>query len=248
MLHILHVIKVYINYFILNGGDFMNTSNDLNRTGSSLLVQGAVFLAIVLLWPIFMTLSKITGDIQEQLLVIAERRSIYILNFVIASLIAPALSLIMVTLSFYVPTKKKTPILSVFGIILLAPYLTLVSIAYTSQYTILQSFITEGNLPLAELWYLDNLESIPYFINQLGYTFFALSAILIGFKFLYERGIPKTIGVLLWLSGTLSIIAFVGLTLGNKMLNFSTIISGMLTIPIGILVMIWGVTLKRQDK
>lgn len=224
----------------------MNSSNDLKRTGSSLLVQGALFMIIVLLWPMFMALSKTTGDIQEQLLAIAGIRNIFILNFVIASLIAPTLSLIMVTLAFYVPTKMKTPLLSMFGIILLAPYLTLASIAYTSQYTLLQSLLAEGNLPLAELWYLDNLASIPYFINQLGYTFFALSALMIGFKFLYERGIPKTIGILLWISGTLSIIAFVGLTIGSEMLNFCTFISGMLTIPIGILIIIWGVRLNKQ--
>lgn len=226
----------------------MNTRDDFKRIGSSLLVQGALFMGVVLLWPIFMTLSRTTGDIQEQLLAITDSRGIYILNFVIASLIAPTLSLIMVTLAFYAPSKRKTPILSMFGIILLAPYLTLVSIAYTSQFTILQGFIIQGNLPLAELWFLDNPDSIPYFFNQLGYVFFALSALLIGFKFLYESNIAKAIGTLLWLSAFLSIVAFIGLIIGNELLNFSTIISGMLTIPIGILVMIWGVRLKRQDK
>jgi hypothetical protein len=124
---------------------------------------------------------------------------------------------------------------------------TLASFSYTSQYTVLQSFLRREDFVQAELWYFENFGSVPYFINQLGYVFFGLSGLFIGFKFLKEQGVPRAVGVLLWISGILSFIAFGGLALGSELMNFSTLISGMLTLPIGILVMVWGKGLMRIE-
>ncbi|WP_165868617.1 hypothetical protein [Natranaerovirga hydrolytica] len=210
------------------------------------MVVGIVFTALVILWPIFMMMSQPVGEINDQLRSLGTRKSIYVLNFVLASLIAPSISFILISIAFFVPSNKDTPILSVMGVLLLVPYITLVSIAYTSQFIILQSFISSGNLIEAGYWYFGNQSSIPYFINQLGYLFFALSGLLIGYRFLFEKGIPKSVAVLLWSSGIFSILAFVGLGMKNDVLNFSTILSGMLTIPIGILVILWGMRLRSQ--
>lgn len=222
----------------------------LKKAGITLLIGGIVFTAVVILWPMFMMMTQPVGEMNEQLLSIQAKSDIYTMNFVLASLIAPSLSFILICIAFFVPSKKETPILNMMGALLLAPYITLVSIAYVSQYTILQSFLSLGDLFQASYWYFGNQDSISYFVNQLGYMFFALSGLLIGYRFLFEKGIPKSVGVLLWLSGILSIIAFVGLAMKSDALNFSTILSGVLTIPIGILVIIWGKRLmsKQQNK
>lgn len=213
-----------------------------------MILGGTLFTIVILLWPIFMVLSKTTGNLHDQLLSIADNPSMYMINFVIASFIAPATSFIMITLALFIKTKKETPILNIFGVFLLAPYVTLVSIAYASQYTLLQSYLNDANFSEASLWFFENSNSVSYFLNQLGYTFFALSALLIGFKLLFEQGIPKAVGVLLWLSGFLSIVAFIGLTMKNEILNLSTIISGLTMVPIGIIVIIWGVKLARHKE
>lgn len=215
-------------------------------TGKALLIGGTIYTIVVLLWPVFMILSQTNGDIQEQLSAIGGNPGIYMTTFVVASLIAPAIAFLMLILAFFIETKKKTPLLNMLGALLLTPYITLVSIAYTSQYTLFQSFIAAGNFREAEIWYFGNLHSIPYFINQLGYTFFALSALLIGYKLLFEHGAPKALGVLLWVSGLLSIIAFAGLALNNEAINSITVISGILTVPIGIIAAIWGAKRLRQ--
>ena len=93
-------------------------------------------------------------------------------------------------------------------------------------------------------WFFASPYSIAYFLNQLGYTFFAFAACAIGWKFLFENGLLKGIGVLLWASGSLSIIAFIGLAIQNEFLNLATFLSGVLTIPFGILVALKGWRMK----
>ncbi|OEF97164.1 hypothetical protein [Desulfuribacillus alkaliarsenatis] len=217
-----------------------STVKTIVSNGNALLSAGIFFTVIIVLWPILMVMSEVQGTTQEQLMTIADSPRVYTINFAVASLIAPAITWIMLLLAFGIKTKKDTPFLNRFGALLLAPYVTLVSLAYTSQYTLLQSLLREGDWMQAKLWFFDNQGSIPYFANQLGYTFFALSALMIGYKFLLEQGILKAIGYLLWASGVLSIAAFVGLAINNDIMNSSTIISGLLTVPIGVLVMVLG--------
>ncbi len=218
----------------------------IQTKGSAFVYGGIFYTTIVLLWPIFMALSEVDGGIQEQLLIISNDPSIYKLNFIIASLVAPAITLIMILLAYGIPSQKRHPIHHLIGVICLVPYVILVSISYISQYTILFSYFSIDNMDAARQWYFPNADSIPYFLNQLGYSFFAISALLIGHKLLYEKGIPKAIGILLWLSGALSIVAFVGYMGNNHILNASTIISGLLTLPMGILVIIVGFKMKRK--
>jgi len=225
----------------------LDTEKDVKKCGFLLFIGGAVFTAVIILWPIFMVLSQTEGEIGEQLTAISFQPEMYKLNFFIASLIAPAMALILVMLAFKVETRMKTPKLNTLGAVLIVPYAVLVSFAYISQYTLLQGFLNDGDWLQAELWYFNNAASVPYFINQLGYAFFGFSGMLIGFKFLKEKGILRAIGVLLWLSGILSFAAFGGLMLGSELMNFSTIISGLLTLPIGILVMSWGLHLGRRE-
>lgn len=223
----------------------MSSKKDLINNGFQLFIGGGLFTGVVILWPILMVFSQVEGDMQEQLLMISDQPGMYMLNFFVASLIAPTMALILVLLAFRVKTRENTLVLNILGSIFIAPYITFVSFAYASQYTILQGFLRVGDLVQAKIWYFENSTSFPYFVNQLGYVFYGLSGLLIGYKFLREKGIPRAIGILLWISGILSFIAFFGLVVGSELLNSTTIISGLLTLPIGILVMILGLRLKR---
>ncbi|WP_028307995.1 hypothetical protein [Desulfitibacter alkalitolerans] len=164
----------------------MIIGNCVNKTDTALFIGGVIFTVVVILWPILMIMSQPVGEMNEQLLFIQAKSDIYTMSFVLASLIAPSISFILICIAFFVPSKKETPILNMMGALLLAPYITLVSIAYASQYTILQSFLSLGDLFQASYWYFGNQNSIPYFVNQLGYIFFALSGLLIGYRFLFE--------------------------------------------------------------
>lgn len=185
-----------------------------------------------------MVIAEPGGTVDEQLSSIIENSFAYRVNFFLASLIAPALVVVMITLALFVDTQKETPFLNYFGAFLLIPYFLLVSIAYTSQYVLLPKLFTDPDI--AMMWLFTSPHSIAYFLNQLGYTFFAFAACAIGWKFLFEKGLAKSIGVLLWASGVLSIIAFIGLAIQNEFLNLATFPSGLLTIPFGIVVVLLG--------
>ncbi|MDG5788838.1 DUF4386 family protein [Evansella sp. AB-P1] len=224
----------------------MKNISMIHINGKAFIYGGIFYTTIVILWPIFMVLAELEGDIQGQLLTIADNPSIYRWNFAIASMIAPAISFLIILLAFGISVQKRTPILHLVGVIFLVPYVILVSISYISQYTILFKYLSIGNMELASQWYFQNVDSMAYFLNQLGYSFFAVSALLIGYKFLYEKGLPRAIGILLSMSGSLSIVAFIGYIGKNDWLTGSTIVSGILTVPIGILVIILGFRIQRK--
>ena len=211
-------------------------------TRKLLLHGGIIFTIIVLLWPVLMIIAEPGGTVDEQFSSIVENSLAYRINFFLASLIAPALVVVMITLALFVDTKKETPFLNSIGVFLLIPYLILVSIAYTSQYVLLPKLF--ANPELAMIWFFAGPNSIAYFLNQLGYTFFAIAACAIGWKFLFETGLSKAMGILLWTSGTLSIVAFIGLAIENEFLNLATFLSGVLTIPFGVLVALKGWSMR----
>lgn len=218
------------------------------QLGSALIINGIVFSIIIFLWPIIMAIAPGTeGTISEQFSEIASNQVLYQLNFFIASLIGPSILSLMLIFAFFIETKKATPILNVLGIIFLIPYIMFVTISYTSQYTYFINLLN-SNVDLANEWYFGNFNSLPYYFNQLGYTFFAIGAIFIGIRFCFDSGVKKAFGIILELCALLSIIAFIGLVLGNKSLNSASIISGLLTLPFGFFAIIIGRKLKKINK
>lgn len=213
---------------------------------SSFIYGGIVFTTIIVLWPIFMVLAEMGGDVQEQLAIIAHNSTVYRWNFMFATLIAPATAFIMLLMAYGVKVKKHKPVLISVGELALSLYVLSVSISYISQYTTLFNHISKGNLERSENWFFLNPDSYAYFFNQLGYTFFAISALLIGFGLLFEKGLVKVIGVLLWLSGALSIVAFIGYIARNELINTATVASGIIMLPIGILVILLGIKMKKH--
>ena len=217
------------------------------KSGMGLFWGGLLLTIVLLLWPILMFISEVQGTVGEQLEQIAQDPSLYMANFFIASLIAPALIILLVTLAFSLDTNLRTPLLDQVGIIFLVIYAVLVSIAYTSQYVYLPGLLTEGEMSLAKPWFFhDGGTSISYFLNQLGYACFGAAALLIGYKLLFERAMAKAAGVLLWASGLLSLAAFAGLALQIEIQGVISIISGLLMLPVSILAIFWGKKLLQE--
>ena len=214
-------------------------NDDQQDVQQKLFIPALITLVILILWPVMMTLSELSGTIDEQLAWLSSDALLYRLNFLVASLIAPPLVVVMIGLSRYTPAVKQTPLLDQFGMIMLAPYMLLVTIAYSAQYIMVPAALAAGDVQSARQWFFENPQGFSYFFNQLGYTFFALSALAIGFKFLFGRGLVKWIGIVLWSSGMLSLIAFAGLALQNETINSATFISGLLMLPFCLLVMLW---------
>ncbi|MTI96833.1 MAG: hypothetical protein FH749_15375 [Firmicutes bacterium] len=134
------------------------------NVNSMLLSNGIIFALILLMWPILMVLSQLEGSIHQQMEAIEAAPALYILNFVLASLIAPALTMLLISMNYEIKTRVKTPTLNILGVAALGFYVALVSVGYISQYTLLQLLLSHGN-PAAEYWYFNNPDSAAYFLN-----------------------------------------------------------------------------------
>ena len=201
---------------------------------------GILFTVVVLLWPILMTASEITGTVEEQLLQISESPGLFMANFFWASLIAPSILVLMLTFARYTETRKQTPLIYCLSLLFLSGYFVFVSISYVSQYAYLPRLLAEGNIELAVTWYFGNEFSRPYLFNQLGYSLFGIAAILIGYKMFHEPLLPRLIGIVLWASGLLCLLALLGLILHIEGQGLISVLSGLLTVPVGIMSILWG--------
>ena len=246
---------IEVDYIGQGTPDLSNKQNEnINYSGNTktekialTLFRGGIFFTLaVLLWPVLMTASEVTGSIEEQLRQISEAPGLFIANFFWASLIAPSILVLMLTFARYTETRKQTPITYRLCLFFLAGYFIFVSISYMSQYLYFPRLLAEGNIEMAVAWYFGNELSRPYFLNQLGYFLFGIAAIIIGFRLFFEPLLPRLIGITLWASGLLCLFAFLGLILNIEWQGLISIFSGLLTLPMGILSIIWG-RKKLQD-
>ncbi len=220
-------------------------THESSKSASLLFFGGAALVLVIVLWPVFMAASHFDGTIEEQLEFLTADPTMYIINFFIASLIAPVFLVAMLTLAFFIETGRKTPFLNILGVVSLAPYFVLVTIAYTSQYIFLPTLLHGNNLEFAQLWLFDNPDSLIYYLNQLGYMFLAIAMCCIGWKYLFEKGLFRFAGILLWASGVLSAVAFLGLVIGSPILNAATFLSGFLILPFAVIVTVIGWRMRK---
>lgn len=207
-----------------------------------LVFSGTLFTIVLFLWPIFMALFPPLDSNIEQIEAIKSNPAVYKLQFEFAFLIAPSIVYIMIAqLNIFSQTNSISLKL---GYIFLTAYLIFVSISYASQVIIVPRLINNDLVELAQIWLFSSSDSIAYFLNQLGYCFWAIAAILLFGKLIKEKGIIKYISIIYFVSALLSVVAFVGLIIENNVLNSLTVVSGLLLAPVGILSIIWGVKEK----
>jgi CDP-diacylglycerol--glycerol-3-phosphate 3-phosphatidyltransferase len=208
------------------------------------MISGILFTIVLFLWPIFMGISQPVGDCLEQLSWVKDHLIIYKFQFLFAFLISPSLIYLMVSQlnKYHVAiTISKVP-----GLLFITGYVVLNSIAYASQIILVPKFIATGLIEQARVWYLLSPTSITYFINQMGYCFWGIGTIILFAGFIKEKGMIRYLSLIYTISALLSIVAFVGLMIDNRVVNSMTLYSGLVLIPIGIMSVIWGIKENRK--
>lgn len=202
-----------------------------------LRISSAAYFFIVLLWIVLMASAAYSGTVEEKLAALRADILPHILNFANASIIAFPFSAMMIALALL---PAGTPRLRhVMGILFLAPYIVLVSIAYTSQYTYFPLLLNSGS-PAAVDWFFDNPLSAVYFLDQLGYFFLALSGFLIGFDYITSRGLKMLAGINIYLISSFSVAAFVLFAANPETGGMASVISGALTAPLAAILFLFA--------
>jgi hypothetical protein len=218
--------------------------NEQNAQLDSWLSGTAFFLLVTLIfWILLMAMTALSGSLQEQLLQLAEGSILYRLSFVNATLIAPAIVIIIVILAFFIPGGSRNRFFEITGVAFLIPYLLLATITYASQYALLPKLLsnmTNSTVDDVLLWYFNNPDSLVYFFDVLGYTFFGVAALFIGLKYVRYSGMLRGIGLLLLGSAVLAILGFIGYVLEVAVLEYALLLSGFLIVPFAILCIILG--------
>jgi len=214
------------------------------KTYQHLIISGIIFTVVLLLWPIFMGASQAEGSFEEQVKWLNENITLYKIQFFFAFLISPSVLYMMIAQIKQSGTEQG--ILQKLGYLFLAAYLVLNSIAYASQMTVAPSFIKAEMTEQLKVWYMGSNKSVIYFLNQMGYFFWAAGTLLLFSNHLKQKGIIRYISIIYLVSAVLSVAAFAGLIFENDAMNSMTVISGMILAPIGILTIIWGTKEKRK--
>lgn len=206
-----------------------------------LIVSGSFFSIILVIWFFTTFLDIPSGTVDEQLIKLKGDAGLYKISFFNASLISLPATVLMTCLALYNKSEFECDLTSNLGMIFLVPYITLVSMAYTSQYTFFIKLLNSDTaISDLRIWYFYDSSSIVYFLDLLGYVFFGLSAILIGFRYFKRSGTARLIGLLLAASGLTAFAGFAGYIIGNEFIEQFIIISGVLTLPLGISIIIFG--------
>ncbi len=215
---------------------------------SRLIIASIVFLIILILWPILTYFSLPLGNnFIEQLAFINNSSKNYIIGFLNAFLIAPAL--IFILYEFYKDlSKDQWSLKAKFLFSLYAVYFIIISISYGSQIILLPNIIEIADQNTILDWYFFNTESKVYLINQTGYLIWSVTTLLIFARFLFKGTLVFFIIKLLTLSSIAQIVATIGLYFGNQKLNTLTFYSGLLLLPAGILIFAYGFKQLKLNK
>lgn len=222
---------------------------ETRKIGRWMLVSGVVASALLVTWFVLMFFTAPFGFIVEQLAELAEQSTLYQWSFVNSSLVSLAFVTVMVILALFIETERPRGLPEIIGVVFLAPYALLVSVAYASQFTVFPRLLAEFSAmdrALARVWYFNNPSSIPYFLDYLGYAFLSISAFAIAPRLIRGRGLQKATGWLLLLIGLTSLVGFIGFGVGNTVIEMILIGSGVLSLPFAVLVAVWGRILMKQ--
>lgn len=207
---------------------------------SRLKYASILFLIILTLWPILSYISLPEGNnFIEQLNSISKNINSYIVNFIVAFLIAPSLLFLLYEFFKKLTNDHWSPqIKLLFSLYII--YFVLISISYGSQFLYLPYLINHSTFNESIEWYFYNMESICYFINQTAYLVWAVATLLIFTRFIFTNTLLFFIVKVLTLSSLTQIIATIGLYIGNFNLNGLTFYSGILLLPAAVLILIYS--------
>lgn len=210
-----------------------------------LIISGSLFTLILFLWPLLMAFTQPVGDMDQQLQWVQNHQTLYKANFLLAFFIAPSMGYMIIAQLNVISFIGKLWVR--LGLLFLALYAAFISISYASQVILVPRLLQGGMMQEAMLWYFNSPFSIPYFLNQMGYFFWAVGVIILFHKSVRAVGMMRFISYIYLLSAILSVLAFTGLIIENNTMNSLTFVSGLLLLPVGILTIIAGKTIKRLE-
>lgn len=208
------------------------------QENKNLIISGILFTIVIFLWPLLMVLFRLPEGMEDHFRWILDHSLEYKSQFFFAFLIGPSTLYLMYSQLDKFPARRMIWLIT--GTIFLSGYFILCSISYASQMIILPKFLELELTSQARLWYFNAPDSIPYFLNQMGYCFWGAGSLILFTKLIRENGIIKYISILYTIAALLSIAAFAGLIVDNKDINALTLYSGMVLIPVGIMSITWG--------
>lgn len=201
----------------------------------SLTVSGVAALVFVGAWVVLMVLTAPRGSVEEQLERLRSSTTLYRLTFVNASLIAPSV-VTMLILAGEIPDRHPG-VLDLPGIIFLAAYLAVITVVYTSQYTVFPSLLGR-NGESAALLYFGDRRSLPYYGALLAYALFGVAAMFLAPPLISAGGVWTWAGWLLFASGFGSVVGFAGYSAKIRVLELLNVVAGVLVVPLAILIVI----------
>jgi hypothetical protein len=210
------------------------------QLGSALVGSAAAYLSAAALM-VLVAASSPPPALLDDLAGFERGLTLYRLGFVGASLLAP----IVVAMLVLLVTAAGVPVGSArrwIGSILLAAYVPLATIAYTSQYAILPDLVARDP-EVAAAWYFHDVASIPYTLDLAGYALLGLAAIAFA-SALAEQGRRWLAGWLVAMGG-LSVVAFVLHASGLETVGgIVSLASATLTLPVAMLAIAEGRRLR----
>jgi len=201
-----------------------------------LLWVSAALILVLLLWPVLASLTLPPGFSGNPVDQVANHLHLYRINFFIALLISPLLVMMMGMYHEHV-FGKKARFFRINGMIFLVVYAILVTVSYGSQQWV-PLMITGGREAALVRWFFYGEGSMAYFLNQLGYFTWSFGAMLLFYPLWWQSGRRLYLVTITYLSALLSILAFIGLMADNFFLNSMTVYSGLLMLPMAILIIL----------
>jgi hypothetical protein len=216
------------------------------RLGRLLVLASAAFLIVLALMTVLSALGAPAGDTAAaRLAVLAREDSVYRLGFFFASLVpatmVPLMALIALTADRGGPAARPY---AVTGALLVAAYAPLSAAAYASQYTVF-TWLLARDLPAAAPWYFGNEHGVVVTFDLLAYAIWGTGALLIAWPLFSEGGMRRLLAWALAASGATSMVAF-GLHALGAAAGPLSVLSGALTVPIGVLALLVGRALARE--
>ncbi|MEE4197398.1 MAG: hypothetical protein V2I54_07120 [Bacteroidales bacterium] len=212
---------------------------------SGLRISSIIFTLLLILWPILTFLSIPTGiSYSDQLSSVHQNPGWYILNFVIAFFIAPALVFMLFELHKKI-SEKPWSLTARIGFILYGLYMIIISISYGSQFLYLPFIIDSKPENIVLNWYFYNGDSLVILINQTGYLLWSIATLIIFSRYIFKSSLAFFILKILSLSALTQIVATLGLYFNQPNLSVLTFYSGILLLPAGILVIIYSFLTRK---
>lgn len=210
----------------------------MNKT--KLKIAGIAFTIILVLWPLLAFFSLPAGtNFPDQLVSIRNSPGLYVLNFIVAFLIAPAI--IFMLYEFHkIITNDQWNLTAKIGFILYTLYFLIINISYGSQFLYLPFIIDSKPESTILNWYFYNQDSLVILINQTGYLIWSITTLLIFARHIFKSTIVFFIIKILTLSALTQIAATIGLYFNQPNLSGLTFYSGILLLPAGILIIIYS--------